>query len=571
MAVSPKRHEVILCELCASLRLKNFTARHKEKTVICPQFIVHHSCRIAPPLYYSPKKGYNGARVYVPLVRSNPVKSKYSLACYAIVLIVLLRVGIGWHFFYEGVNKFDPASNFSAEGFLGVAKGPTADLYYWMLPDLDGVLRLELADIRDENNRDRKTFIAYEHAWKEYFKQYLLTYMPLIKNEAAAEEFLNLGTEEFADWVRENIPPVAVENIAEMNTVQLTAWAENRVPSADAARHVITAKVEFPDWKEWAEAHNLTAAQITQYTNSMQTQFKDWVEQNLALVMAAELLEMDEVQLKGWAVRNTPISDTSKGDAILEVKALIRAKTIFNRYLNALRAEAADLQQDVNAFIASRERFLETRRNIPNNASFEQQRRWHQMMGYRAEANYMIRTLASMSNTLQSELGRLADSELAGRRGRIVTVPERELFPVANPLNIQLEIPAIHIPLTDVSILSRMHVLDWAVTLGLSAIGLCLMIGFCTRLAALGGIVFLVNVVLTTYPVPGVYPAIPSFVGNFMFVSKDMVELLALLVIAAVPAGRWGGLDFFLWHYGGKQIVGFLCFWLKKDDTPKTA
>jgi len=522
-----------------------------------------------PPLYRSPKKGYNGTCVYVLLVRSHPVKNKYSLACYAIVLIVLLRVGIGWHFFYEGVNKFDPASNFSAEGFLGIAKGPTADLYYWILPDIDGVNRLELAEIKDENERDRKTFRQYENAWKDYFKTYLLTHMPLIKDEKHADEFINLGTEKFADWIREKAPQVVTENIVELNTAQLTAWAENRVPSADAIEHVIAAKAEFSAWKEWAEEKKLPPAQINQYTDSMQTQFKDWAEQNLALATARDVIAMDDTQLAEWAARNTPLSDTSKGDAVLEVKALIRAKTIFNRYLHAMRTSAAELEQEVGAFRASRDRFLETRRTIRNDTSFEQQRRWQQMMGFRAEASLLTRTLSAMGDSMQSELGRLADPELAGQRGQIITAPKRGLFP-DNPL-IQIQIPEVRIPVVDAGIKSRLHVLDWAVTFGLTAIGLCLMLGFCTRLAALGGALFLVNVVLTTYPVPGVYPEIPSFVGNFMFVSKDMVELLALLVVAAVPAGRWGGLDFFLWHYGGKQIFGFFCFWSKKDDVPKTA
>ncbi|MDR3198788.1 MAG: hypothetical protein LBU34_13050, partial [Planctomycetaceae bacterium] len=65
--------------------------------------------------------------------------------------------------------------------------------------------------------------------------------------------------------------------------------------------------------------------------------------------------------------------------------------------------------------------------------------------------------------------------------------------------------------------------------------------------------------ILTTWPVPGVYPALPSAVGNFMFISKDSVELLAMLFLASIPAGRWAGLDYFLWHYGGKQLVKKFC------------
>ena len=181
-------------------------------------------------------------------------------------------------------------------------------------------------------------------------------------------------------------------------------------------------------------------------------------------------------------------------------------------------------------------------------------------MKYRTEAAGWIRILTEMGNGLQSDLGRLADLQLAGQRGEIVTAPERALFPPDMPFGIQYTIPP------NPYIKSRMETLDLAVMLGLSAIGLCLMIGFCTRLACLGGAAFLVNVVLTTFPVPGVHPAIPSMIGNFMFVSKDVVELIALLFLMTIPSGRWGGLDYFLWHCGGKQIAGLFSF---SEEPPK--
>jgi len=378
------------------------------------------------------------------------VKTKYRLCCCAIAMIVLLRVAIGWHFFYEGIHKFDPAAGFSAEGFLGIAKGPTAELYYWMLPDLDGIQRLEMAVLEDENGKERDTFIVYEMAWKEYFKEYLNAHSSLMSEET--EKIVNMNTAKFAKWAEENAPP------------------------------------------------------------------------------ANEATD----------------TNTSKGVNVVEAKA------IFDRYREALRAEAADAKQDVEAFKASRERFINTRNTIRNNASFEQERRWKQMMGYRAEAGRWTRLLNEMGNGLQSDLGRLADPQFAGQRGQIVTAPEKELIP-PNPFDIHYAIPP------NPFVKSRMETMDLAVMVGLSAIGLCLMIGFCTRLACLGGAAFLVNVVLTTFPVPGIYPEIPSMVGNFLFVSKDVVELVALLFLALIPAGRWGGLDYFLWHYGGKQIVRLFC------------
>ena len=455
-----------------------------------------------------------------PFVYSNPVKSKYCLACCAIVLIVLLRVGIGWHFFYEGVHKFDPAAEFSSEGFLGIAKGPTAELYYWMLPDLEGLQRIVIANIMDENEKERKTFIVYEEAWKEYFKGYL-------------------------EWYAANASRDDLEKIVGSYTSEGT-WK-------NYCKEYLS-KISPNASKEDAEAV------INYYVSDDPIKFKDYLlktpdisKEDAEAVAKMTPAEFDDYADK-WAAKNVV-----KNVEVAEVKILFKSKMIFNRYLNALRLEATDSEKDVEVFLQSRDRFLENRKTYRNNTSFEQERRWNAMMKYRREAAVWTKLLTDMGNGLQSDLGRVAEAELAGLKGLIVTAPEKELIPPND--FVQFPIPSgVNIPLLDKRVQSRMEALDLAVMVGLSAIGLCLMLGFCTRLACLGGAAFLVNVVLTTFPIPGVYPPLPPAVGNFMGVSKDVVELLAMLFLALIPAGRWGGLDYFLWHYGGKQIVGLFCF-----------
>ena len=60
--------------------------------------------------------------------------NKFQIGVAAVVMLVLLRVAIGWHFLYEGVWKISHADKFSAEPFLSQAKGPAAPLFYAMLP-----------------------------------------------------------------------------------------------------------------------------------------------------------------------------------------------------------------------------------------------------------------------------------------------------------------------------------------------------------------------------------------------------------------------------------------------------
>ncbi len=59
-----------------------------------------------------------------------------------ILLLVLLRVSIGWHFFKEGAKKIH-SEDFTAKYFLQQAKGPLATFFYAQIPDYRGEQRLD--------------------------------------------------------------------------------------------------------------------------------------------------------------------------------------------------------------------------------------------------------------------------------------------------------------------------------------------------------------------------------------------------------------------------------------------
>lgn len=70
-------------------------------------------------------------------------RSSYCISGLAAAAIVLLRVGIGFHFLSEGLTKLENPKPFSA-GFFGNAKGPLAPLYKNLVWDADGLYRLDL-------------------------------------------------------------------------------------------------------------------------------------------------------------------------------------------------------------------------------------------------------------------------------------------------------------------------------------------------------------------------------------------------------------------------------------------
>lgn len=96
---------------------------------------------------------------------------------------------------------------------------------------------------------------------------------------------------------------------------------------------------------------------------------------------------------------------------------------------------------------------------------------------------------------------------------------------------------------------------DWANMLALTAVGVCLMIGLCTRLAALGAIGLLVMYYFCMPPWPGL-PESPATEGHYYIINKNLVEAAALLVIAFSGAGRWAGVDAFISAFFRKLKAG---------------
>lgn len=77
---------------------------------------------------------------------------------------------------------------------------------------------------------------------------------------------------------------------------------------------------------------------------------------------------------------------------------------------------------------------------------------------------------------------------------------------------------------------------------GLLLIGLGLMLGLLTRWAAIAGVVVLALYYLTAPPFVGYTYAMPPE-GSYLVVNKVLIELVALLVLLAFPAGREWSLD----------------------------
>jgi uncharacterized membrane protein YphA (DoxX/SURF4 family) len=301
-----------------------------------------------------------------------------------VVMLVLLRLGLGCHFFYEGAWKIIHHDEFTARPFLTQAKGPAAGLFYAMLPDLDGKERLALPE-----GNSKWGFPYFRERWKELEERF-------------------------------------------------------------------------------AAKYGLSAEQDKQ------------------------------------------------------------AKEVLKQYYGLLDDYYKENGADIAGYFKSLEQFEADKNDGANQTRYGKKRYWDRQQDLRRDSGKWLAYLDKLDAQVLPDLYNVLEEDQLSK-GTLVAR--------WNPLN-----------------WTRDQQLNFAVTYSLTAIGFCLILGLCTRLAALGGAGFMAFVVASQPNWPTIYPPASPEGGHALLIEKNFVELLALLLIATTAVGRWGGLDYFLYRWIGRPI-----------------
>ncbi len=174
------------------------------------------------------------------------------------------------------------------------------------------------------------------------------------------------------------------------------------------------------------------------------------------------------------------------------------------------------------------------------------------LLHYGSEAWERLRLAKADANRLRADLRKDLDAQTAQlKKGleSILTRDQREQVPPRFPPRKPLD---------------KWTLLDWSdhlVKYGLAAIGLCLLLGVLTRLACVGGALMLLSFFLAMPPLPG-WPENPRAEGHYLYLNKNIIEMLALLALATTRSGRWLGLDGLLRYFRPRR---------KKSSPPATA
>ena len=92
-----------------------------------------------------------------------------------------------------------------------------------------------------------------------------------------------------------------------------------------------------------------------------------------------------------------------------------------------------------------------------------------------------------------------------------------------------------------------LKIVDLLNTWGLIAIGIGLILGLFTRMAAISGAILLFMYYLNNPPLIGLEYSLPTE-GNYLIVSKTLIEAVALVVLFVFPTGKNFGLDMFIFR-----------------------
>ena len=188
-----------------------------------------------------------------------------------------------------------------------------------------------------------------------------------------------------------------------------------------------------------------------------------------------------------------------------------KSASLLKSYLKRLDRFFADNGDEIRKHRLEVRRLREARRQ--STADLESQQAWISSRDteLQAEAKPWLAHVAALEENLYQDLTALASDSRSAKALR---------------------------PLPD---LSDKTWVDHSVTIFTIAVGVCLLLGALTVPAAVLGAGFLLSVMLTQpFWAPG---------ANLMVFPYQLVEFCALLFLAAVSAGRYGGLDFFWWAW----------------------
>ena len=375
----------------------------------------------------------------------------------AVTLLVVLRISIGWHLFYEGIWKLSTRNTttpWTAEGYLKNATGPLRTTFRKMTGD--------------ENDLNWLNYDAMSAKWDAWRDRFVAHY----GDEHQLDRLLD-GAESGFSVPLPVLPPdfnfdeVARSAGVAKDAIKYDAKAQRLI--VDPQLHVLPG--EHAKLLEIINESSKTVSDPTLFEKLTQA-VNDVAKQSSRLSFRERLAAM----LKGDPERVGDVQKSIVGDVEFYKEEIARYEA--------------------------------------NYAKAKTSYQWDHLERAWLDLQQKRRNLVGPVQALEKELFADANKSLTVEQLAKGSVPE----------------PA-----------TEMNRINFRTMWGLTIFGLLLMLGLFTRLSALGGAALLSLFYMAMPPWPGV--PVAASVEHNLIVNKVLMEMLSLLAIAALPTGKWFGVD----------------------------
>ena len=441
------------------------------------------------------------------------MKDLHRVSIVAILLIVLLRMSIGWQFLYEGLWKratLTSPTPWTSEGYLKNAQGPLRNYFRNMTGDPDDLKWLDYTAVSQRWNDWRDRFVKHFHL------------------DEAQQKALNQ----------------ALEGTPDGNT------PADQLPPTPELKQTLKELPKSVDPKKLGEAFRYDAA----------GKYLIAVKPVLPSEEATLISMVDVVRNRDGNFGKRSDSTSRPDGAELEFYRTVERLSSQSRELSYRHRLAAALRGDpentgVTGALNARGSFDFVMGTVlPEEASGEKHVvRYGKIQEYKdlvKDYNHAVETAAmDFQNDHANMLGKklaLMRAELVGPIRALDASLHETALKLLKPEQLKYgALPPAGTPLERS---------DRQVMWGLIVVGSLLIVGLGTRVAAVLGAILLVMFYLVMPP----WPRVPAIAGpeHSFIINKNLIECIALLGIAALPTGTWFGIDalFYGWLRRKKAI-----------------
>ncbi len=398
----------------------------------------------------------------------------------AILLVVVLRMAIGWQLLYEGMWKIKSLhgpSPWTSAGYLKNSQGPLRNLYRSMAGD--------------PNELDWLNVDLMSSKWKRWQKRFAAHYRLTDKQRSRLEEIVSGPKAFYSDAGKLPSLPSDVD----LNEFTFRR-GDTRVPYVEydqEKQRLVVDGVQHLDGKTYAK---ILAMVPENDTGENASNFREQLHKVYLRSSRLSALEKLRATVDGDPEMVNKMTADKRIDRMGEVQ---KYRYMIDDYESLLAAADEEYQYD------------------------HLKKKFTDLQSQRAKLTGPVKAIESDMKSAGEALLSVEQIRSGGK--------------LSDPI-------------------SALRISDRLTILGLTILGFCLICGLLTRFSAVMAAIMLFSFYLAMPPLPGLPPAPGP--EHSLIVNKNLIEVIALLAIAAFPSGYWFGFDKFvarLWRRRRRDIA----------------